>query len=749
MPPAPASPTKSVQVLDYMEEDQATLFLEYWRILRRRKGPILLLACIGLLAAVLVTLPQTPVYQARTTLEIQDLNQEFMNLKQVSPVMEPTGVDSVSNIETQIKILQSDALARRTVTKLRNGWWNSLKFQKLQTSGEPHSRDPKEGLKIRDKMLANAARSMKIRAAGQTRIIEILINSTDAQLASAFANTLVSEFIDQNMEARLQMSRRTHDLLARQLEEMRLKLERSEDALQRYARRNALIFTGDKQNVEEDRLRQLQAELLRAEAYRVEKQSRYEAARTAQPDAIAEAAKESNLRELQAKLNDAKREEAELAVTFRPDYSKAKKTRAKVAALESALERERRQIMERIEYEYSEAQRSERLLNQVHAAQVLAVARDSERAIHYNMIRRDVDTNRQIYEAIIQRVKDTDIAAATKASNFRVIDAASVPTMPYRPNWSLNATIGVVAGFMVGIVVVVTRERNDRSLQSPGDASFHTGLPELGIVPSACSASRLFPQRGKRRVGAGWSGLLLQALGRRRDPDSLVSIAGTDYHSPIADGFRTIVVSLLSPGSRLRAVVVSSPHAGEGKTTVAANLAIALAQIDQKVLLIDGDLRKPRLHHIFNLDNNDGLIDILRSHSVDDNAAEESLCESGIPNLHILPSGRSLSPLPNLLFSRAMPVLLARLRKRYDFVIIDTPPILNMPDARVLGRISDGVIMVVRAGHTTRDEAIVACRQLAQDHARAVGVVLNDWNPKCAPDRYYAYYSAEPARSTE
>ena len=253
--------------------------LEYWRIIHGHKGAVITIALLGLVVALLITLPQTPVYQARTTIEVQDLNQEFMNLKQVSPVSEDSGVNALNDMQTQIKILQSALLADRTLAKLKitpdslnlpqSRLWQWMRALTLATAPNTPSRQA---------MLRAFADNLKVRAAGQTRIIEVLVDSTDPKTAAAFANTLASEYIDQNIEARWQMSQRTGDWLSRQLEDMRIKLEHSEDALQSYARRNNLLFTqgtqGSSQNVTEEKLHQLQTEFSKAEADRVSAQSR-------------------------------------------------------------------------------------------------------------------------------------------------------------------------------------------------------------------------------------------------------------------------------------------------------------------------------------------------------------------------------------------------------------------------------------------------------------------------------------------
>lgn len=351
---------------EYIDDATPGGLLEYWGILRRRKGAVLLFAFLGLVGAVLVTLPQTPIYQARASLEIQTLNQDFMNMKQVNPVSEGVTDYYSNDIQTHIKLLQSYTLLGRVIDKLKQNQPRDLyqPTDRISTWRRALNLPQARPADAREQALALAQGSLKLRAAGQTRLVEILSDSTDPRLAAAFANTLANEYIDQSMEARWQTSQRTGEWLGRQLDDMRIKLERSEDQLQRYARQTGLLFTGDKekQNVSEEKLRQLQQELSKAQADRISRQSRYEMAQTAAPETLPNVLNDNALREYQSKLTDLRRQEAELSATYRPEYSKVQKIRAQIATLETALIRERKTITERIQNDYQEALRREKLL---------------------------------------------------------------------------------------------------------------------------------------------------------------------------------------------------------------------------------------------------------------------------------------------------------------------------------------------------------------------------------------------------
>jgi capsular exopolysaccharide synthesis family protein len=762
---------------EYLEDASPGGLLEYWNILRRRKGAVFLFAFLGILLAVLFTLPQTPVYQARASLEIQSLNQDFMNTKQVNPVSEAPDYFS-NDIQTHIKLLQSDTLLDRVSAKLAQSrpgdpapppsrifaWRHALNLS------EPQPVD------ARKQALALAAASLKLRAAGQTRVVEILCDSTDPRLAADFVNALGNEYIDQSMEARWQMNQRTSEWLTRQLEDVRIKLERSEDQLERYARQSGLLFTGDKekQNVSDEKLRQLQQELSKAQADRISMQSRYEMAQGAEPDSLPDVLNDNSLRDYQSKLTDLRRQEADLSATYRPEYAKVKKVKAQIVALETALVRERKAIIERIRNDYEQAQRREKLLGASYATQATLVTAESEKSIQYNILKREVDTTRSLYEGMFQRVKESAIASAMRASNVRIVDLAAVPKLPYKPSLPVNGMLGLLGGLFLGVAFVVMRERADRTIQAPGDAQFYLNLPELGVIPEANSHTRRIIYRPTPKKNLPAAQTLGQALAPANRNGASASVpqhsvvsqnsdvgliddrpsAPVALPSPFtnrielithqrkrciaAESFRVVLASILfsgENGSRPRVLVLTSASPSEGKTTVTSNLAIALAEIHRKVLLIDADMRKPRMHDIFQVPNTRGLSTVLQQRTLSEESLEGVVCETAIPNLFVLPTGPTAAS--SLLYSQVLPEMLKRFKKEYDMVLIDTPPMLQMPDARVVGRQADAVVMVVRAGQTTRDAAIAVRERLAEDGTRVLGTILNDWNPKQSPNGYY------------
>jgi capsular exopolysaccharide synthesis family protein len=728
--------------------------LEYWRILRRRKGTVLAIACAGLLAGFLVTLPQTPVYQARTSIEIQDLNQDFMNMRQVSPVSESSTYTALSDIQTQIKILQSDTLAERTIAKVRPTLTDVSKAPPLRANiiRSMFNLPAPSAADLQNAQLKALPGGMKVRAAGQTRIIEILVDSTDPKLAAAFANTLCNEFIVQNMEARWQMSQRTGDWLSRQLDDMRIKLERSDDALQSYARQAGLMFTSGSDNsgnnnggsVSEQKLRQLQEELSKAQADRMTQESRYELTRNAAPETLPDVLNDSNMREFQSKLTDLERQKAQLTSVFKPEYTKVRQIQAQITTIEAALASSRNDVLGRVKNDFDAASRRERLLAAAYNTQVQLVTQESQKAIQYNILKREVESNRQLYEAMLQRVKESGIASAMKASNVRVVDEAKAPKKPYSPSLPMNAGLGLLAGAFLGMAFVVMRERADKTLQQPGEVALWLEVPELGVIPSANAARHRLYYYSPSKDGGEKNRKALTAGGDDKTAGSSVElITMSERPSMTAEAFRVVLTSILfsgENGSRPRAVVVTSPGPGEGKTTVATNLAISMAEIGRRVLLVDADLRRPRIHTLFKLPNEAGLTTLLQSTNLENADIASLIHPTPVASLFAMPSGPSTSAAANLLFSPVMRLLLQRFRNEFDMVIVDTPPSLQMPDARVVAREADAVVLVFRSGRTTRDAALATAQRFAEDKTRILGTILNDWNPSTAPNGYYGYY---------
>jgi succinoglycan biosynthesis transport protein ExoP len=345
-----------------------------------------------------------------------------------------------------------------------------------------------------------------------------------------------------------------------------------------------------------------------------------------------------------------------------------------------------------------------------------------------------LDTNRRLYEALLQKADDARMAAEMRQSNIRLVGLAEPATRPYKPNLPLNLIIGTLGGFVVAIGCVMLQEQNTSVLHSPGEAGRHLALPELGAIPS---------------VGA-WKP---SPFGFRNSSNGKLHIERAmleQRSSYLSESFRTTLASILSAphnGDHPHNLVFTSTQPMEGKTTLVTNLGFALAEIGRKVLLVDGDMRRPRLHRIFDEANEWGLSDVLREwDSIEGLPLKLLVKKTAVPDIYLLPGGVSTDNILGLLHSGRMSKLLARFREEFDYVLVDTPPCLEFGDARNLARFADGLVLVVRAGHTERKMAEAAVQRLECDGIRVTGVVLNGWDTsRGGPYCHSTFRSSAPA----
>ncbi len=527
-----------------LDEPETGGLIEYWRILRRHKGTWIVFAFAGALIGVLITLPQTPIYQARTSVEIVGLNDNFLNFRQASPVNEGSTTPETSDIQTQIKILQSESLLERVYDKLKvNEKPESQASSRVSTWRKALNLPEPPPVSVKDQALKIMAKRLTVKHAGQTRILELTFDSPDPQLAADTANTIATEFIEQNLESRWKTTEKTSDWLSRQLDGMRIKLEHSEDALQTYARNSGLVFMDEKTNVSGDKLRQLQQELSAATGDRIAKQSRYEMAQSSPPDALPDVLNDEYLQDTRQKITDLRRQIADLSITFTPEYKKVKQMQAELTTLQAAFDRDRAAILNRIRNEYEEATRKEKLLSAAYDAQTKEVTGEGEKSIQYNILKREADSNRQLYDTMLQQLKESTMASAMRASNIRVVDPATAPPRPYKPNATQSAALGLLTGIFLGAAFIVMRDRADRTIQQPGDSSFYLNVPELGIIPSGTM------DKSRRRNIAAVSATSLRGLeddaAVSKLPERVELVTWQQKPSMLAESFRSTLVSIL------------------------------------------------------------------------------------------------------------------------------------------------------------------------------------------------------------
>ncbi len=586
-----------------------------------------------------------------------------------------------------------------------------------------------------------AAGSFRVKAMPNSRVLELSAESPDPAAAAAFLNSTAKEFISSGLEARFRSNRQTGDWLNGQLSELKTKLTMGENSLLDYSRREGLVLTGggkDKENVADDRLLQLQRELSSAHADRVAKQARFESAATAVGGPLPETVETDLLRFHHEKISDLRRQLSELGATMKPTHYKVVKVQEQIKTLEAELDKARKQVVERVKNDFEAAVLREKLLLGDYEAQTLVVRDQAAKSTYYGLLKREVDTTRQLYDSLLQKVKEADVAAALRSPGSRIIDRAEKPESPFRPSWTRNASLGLAAGLALGLLLALTREQLSDTFHQPGDIELALRVPELGVVPAERPRSM---QKSLARLGAALDQTGLQVWQVERTLKN-------EGRSLLAESVRNTLTSILSvsrSGSKEpRVIVVTSAGAGEGKTTLVCNLAMAFAEAGRKTVLIDADMRRPRIHGVFGISNDRGLSTVLKAAEQLDTVETTA---TDVPGLFLLPSGPADPALGNLLHSPRFPELLAKLRQAFDIVLIDTPPVLLVADARVAGAHADGALLVIRAGDTSREAAGAARRRLEDDSIPILGAVLNGWDPSAGTHYGYRSYGRYYART--
>ena len=737
-----------------MKREYAGL-LEYWQMVRRHQMAVILATIVGGIVGCLLTLPEPRMYQAHATMEVQGLNQEFLGMKNVNPTMTPTSADYPQfDIETQVKILQSNSLLRRTIGKLQqhDRPTNLRPPDRLGSWRKAFHLVPPTPDALWRQAVGAAAGNLKVRSSGTNRIVDISSASTDPRVAADFVNTLAQEFIEENLESRWKTTEYTGEWLTKQLQDLKMKLEKADDELQAYARATGLVITDEKNNVDDSKLSDLQKELSDAHGDRVTKQSKYEMASSSPPEALPDVLDDAGLQQSRTALADLRRQLAQLRTTFTANAPEVKRVQAQITTIEEGFQKQSANIVMRIRNDYESAKRREALLAAAYATQAQRVSDESDKAAHYNLLKREADSNRTLYETMLQTLREASISSALRASNIRIVDQADSPGVPFKPDVSRSVIVGVLTGIFLGVGFAVLRERADRTLQDPGDLSYYLKLTELGVIPERGMET---PQRlalSPLKNGKVWHNGNGNGHGAPELPraeilaDSLDLISWQQKSSLLAECFRTTLTSILfsgGNGTHPKVLVITSASPKEGKSTIVSNLGIASAEIKRRVLLIDADLRRPRLHKTFTVDNGFGLSDLLSdSGPVDEQLFRKAFCPTAMPNLFLMPSGGSRHGFSGLLYSHRLSEIVELARKEFDMVLIDTPPMVNISDARVIAHHGDGLIFVVRSAVTTRDAALVAKQRFSDDGVQILGTILNGWNPNTPGYGYYRYYYA-------
>ncbi|HZI93567.1 MAG TPA: polysaccharide biosynthesis tyrosine autokinase, partial [Patescibacteria group bacterium] len=521
-----------------------------------------------------------------------------------------------------------------------------------------------------------------------------------------------------------------------QIETLRKEIDEKERKLQQYAREQEIVPLDEKQDVTSQKLNDLSVAYTKAQTTRIEKEARYAALKEAPPESVSELMTNELLQTLSAKHAELERDYAQMSNRFKADWPAMARLKSEMEKTDSRLQAERTDLYQRLvgsaKEEYRAALMQEQSLGQALDHQKTTAQQASLQGIEYNNLKMEVDNRRKTLESLVKRQTETGTTAGmmdTPISNTRIVDRAEVPRLPSSPRKTLNFLVSLVAGLGLGVGLAFFFDYMDDSVNTSEDLTRAAGLACLGIIPAHDQPGRrLRVVRSKIPEGEG----------TRPDID-LATVR--DARSQVSEAFRELRTALLvsSPGRAPKRLLVTSSQPREGKTSTALNLAITLSQLNKKVLLVDADLRRPRLHKALGLGNASGLSNLL-SGSED---LESLVVPAGPPNLFLLPSGPTPPNPAELLDSAEFTELTDRLASQdgFDHVIFDSPPILSVSDAAIMAGRIDGVILVVEAGSTPRDQVAHAAEKLRVVKARVLGALLNRVDVSSQGSYYRSYYS--------
>lgn len=708
----PARPAQAEVILP----EETHEFAQFSGIFRAVRNRWMLMAGFvvgGAALALVLAFTQAKVYEAKASIEINSPNGDYLNSRTLDPssnadiLIEPY-------LQTQLRLVQSDSLLLRVAAK--TNLVDRAEFRGGASKPVP----------TRERLLEKIHERLTVRLFGQTRILEILFQSQDPALAANFANTLAAEFGEQSLERRVSGTKHTAESLAGQVDELRATLENSEAQLENFVRRNQRTSVPEKEDVADARLRQLQAALSAAQDARIAEQARYQLARAGATGGDTGSVDSDTLKAYRARQTELRQKLAEASRIYKPNHYAVQQIQAELNEVQSAMDRERALSLERLKSSYDSAQMREDALRQDFERQARLVNGQTVLDVRYTALRHEVDTNRQLYEATRQKYREANISSASQANTVQLLDSAARPELPIKPNKRMYGAIGLFGGGLMGLLAVLMVEGKDRRIKSPAHAAQTLRSPMLGAIPSAPWAladagRRALPMRptsGQTAAVQGHSDQLDAMLKMRLNP-------------AVANAYRSVLASLLySPQCERRpqVIAVTSAEAGEGRTNLACNLALSLAEAGRNVLLVDADSENPKLHEIFGVPNDYGYYDLVGPAQGQTREIIDSIYVTAMPGLLFLPAGRSGHG-TTLVDNLKVAELMMLLRSEYDAVIVDVPPVLRSANARGLARQADGVAFVIRANRVPVEVASKALQQLSSDGVKVLGTVLNDWEP--------------------
>jgi capsular exopolysaccharide synthesis family protein len=697
--------------------------LDYVRMLYKRRWTATTVFLLVLLATAVYTFTTTPIYEARTRLLIESGDPNIVSFKEVIE----NGPAESDYYQTQYNILQSRTLARTTLDELH--LWDHPLFgapaagplSQLRTLGArlmPFGREtsqgtapPAEEVGAQSRAIDRFLENLMISPVRNSRLVDIRYRLRDPAVAAAVANSVAKNYIEQDLSYKFTASRDASDWLGERLAEQRAQVEQAELALQRYREQNEAISIEDRQNIVVQKLADLNAAVTKAKTERLQKEAMYRQLDAAEQDATTfdtfpAILSNTFIQTQKTELAALQRQQAQLAERLGDRHPDMVKIKSAIQNAEAELRTEVAKVVQAVRTEYQAALAQEESLTAALDQQKREALAMNRKGIEYSVLERDVESGRQIYQSLMQRARETSVTGELKSSNVRIVDRAEIPRQPVAPRVLLSLVLALFGGTFLACGLVFFFEYLDSRIKTPEEIEARLGLPTIGIIPA---------------LGKNW-----------RQVEPLLS---KGVPPDFAEAFKALRTNVLFSAAEkgCRVVVVTSSGPGEGKTIVASNLAIGVAYAGQRVLLVDGDLRRPRVHEVFAYDQEPGLTNAL----VGDAKTSDAVHRTDVAGLCALTAGRVPPNAAELLGSRRFKELLTSIRGQFDWVVVDSPPVMAVTDPNILANLADSVVFVIGAEMTSHQIARRAVEQLERSRAVFAGCVLN----RVQIHRHSYYYS--------
>lgn len=732
---------------------------EYWRIILKYRRILAAIIAACTLLATIYAFTLTPRYTGRARIRISTY-EPVLTATKIEDMLQQKSKET-SYLETQIQEIKSFSLADQVMSDplVEDAWQRSETRGWLKNifgdSGSENVAEPLHGVTSNDggsgykhtvKQLTRYLKTIDVEPVRRTSLVEILATYTNPETAALIANKHALSYIDWVRTGRVEQQSRGLEFLHRQADDLKRKVADLDQQLAEYAEANSIVAVNKDENVTAQKLSQLNKLATDAAARRIEAENIY---REAENSLSADGAgyEDSSTQAMRSELSKLTSEYAQLSMKFTPSYPRMKQLSEQIAQIKSSIVNQRKQIVVGLKSKFLAAQAEEKKLAEEMEQQKSQAFELSKSQVQYNVMQRELTTSREMLESVLKQIKETTLAVESNASNVSVVDYAVVPREPSFPDKRMVIFVGLLIGFAGALGVVFLLNYLDNTLRTPEDLQYYIKVPSLGVVPSFKLEPHLLPAPQSKSDRGDLGSSLPVSMGDR-DANAPVQFL-RDPQSLAAEAYRTIRTGILlsQAGEPPRTLLITSAQSSEGKTTSAVNLAASLASAGARVMVVDADLRRPSVAKQLNIDSRlPGLVEMLTGQC----SYREVALKDAVPGISVIPSGK-IPPNPaELLGSPQMASIIDNLAERYDYVIIDSPPILPVTDSVILSRFVDGVVMVVRGSATPRRVVADARQRLRAVGARMLGIILNDVDVSAGDYYYYnRYYQAYHQEDTK